>query len=68
MIPPKFLLPQGIKKTPKQSSGHLKQIIPSSFIQTLTVGPGITPDQPFGSRALPPVRTCTSPWRYIYHY
>jgi len=33
----------------------------SSFIQTLTVGSRIQLDQPFGSRAIPPVGTCTLP-------
>jgi hypothetical protein len=49
-------------KSPEAIFGaKILKIISSSFIQTLTVGSGIQPDQPFGSRALPPVRTCTSP-------
>jgi len=39
-----------------------RRLPPTSPIQTVTVGPGISPDRALaGSRALPPVGTCTPP-------
>ena len=41
----------------------------SSSIQTLTVGPGISPDHAcYGSRALPPVGKRSLPWRLFIHF
>jgi len=36
------------------------------FHPDFTVGSGIAPDQPFGSRTLPPVGNYTQPWRLRY--
>jgi len=38
----------------------------SSLIQTILSAPESHRIMPFGSRALPPVGTCTLPWRSIY--
>jgi hypothetical protein len=57
----------GPKKIPEvkglqaQQNGDGKASIPSSTIQTVTVGSGIAPDLPEGSRTVPPVGNCTLP-------
>jgi len=38
------------------------------FHPDYTVGFGIQPNQPYGSRAIPPVGNHTPPWRRYYFY
>ena len=43
-------------------------VLSSSSIQTILSAPESHRIMPLGSRALPPVGTCTLPWRYLFVY
>ena len=43
-------------------------VLSSSSIQTVLSAPESHRIMPLGSRALPPVGTCTLPWRYLFVY
>ena len=56
---------------PSQGAENAASALPpshASSFRTITVGAGIAPAQPFGSRTLPPVGTCTPPCRWLCYY